>query len=61
MAEKRAIELWYTRLDAGLLQEYAADLGGKDARRMAKDMSRAEMKHDLRALIELDAPAPGGG
>ena len=27
--------------------------GGKDAKRMAKDMSRAEMKHDLRALSRL--------
>ena len=41
-----------------------APLGGKDAKRMARDMSRAEMKHDLRALSRLttrgrgqDAPA----
>jgi uncharacterized protein (DUF2252 family) len=59
MAEKRAIELWYTRLDARLIQEHAAELGGRDAKTMARDMSRAEMKHDLRALDRLTAVVDG--
>jgi len=53
MAEKRAIDVWYTRLEAALIQEHLDALGARDARRMAKDMSRAEMKHDLRALDRL--------
>jgi uncharacterized protein (DUF2252 family) len=59
MAEKRAIELWYARLDADLIADHARALGGKDARRIAKDMSRAEMKHDLRALSRLTATVDG--
>ncbi len=59
MAGKRAIQLWYTRLDADLIKHHVAALGGKDARRMAKDMSRAEMKHDLRALSRLTAEVEG--
>jgi uncharacterized protein (DUF2252 family) len=59
MAEKRAIDLWYARLDARLIEEHAEALGGKDARRMAKDMSRAEMKGDLRALTRLTEEADG--
>ena len=59
MAEKRAIQLWYTRLDADLIRDHVASLGGKDAKRMAKDMSRAEMKHDLRALSRLTAEVEG--
>ena len=59
MAEKRAIDLWYTRLDADLIQSHVAALGGRDAKRMSKDMSRAEMKHDLRALSRLTAQVKG--
>ena len=59
MAEKRAIDLWYARLDAGLIAAHAKALGGKDARRMAKDMSRAEMKDDLRALARLTEKVDG--
>jgi uncharacterized protein (DUF2252 family) len=59
MAEKRAIDLWYARLDARLIEEHVEALGGRDARRMAKDMSRAEMKHDLRALARLTEEADG--
>ncbi len=59
MAEKRAIDLWYARLDADLIQDFAGALGAKDARRMAKDMSRAEMKHDLRALDRLTGVVEG--
>jgi uncharacterized protein (DUF2252 family) len=59
MAEKRAIDLWYTRLDADLIQGYVAALGGKDARRMARDLTRAENKHDLRALSRLTTEVEG--
>jgi uncharacterized protein (DUF2252 family) len=59
MAEKRAIGLWYTQLDASLIKEHAEALGGKDAKRMAKDMSRAEMKDDLRALSRLTETVDG--
>ena len=59
MAGKRAIDLWYTRLDADLINDHVASLGGKDAKRMSKDMSRAEMKHDLRALSRLTAEVKG--
>jgi len=59
MAEKRAIDLWYARLEARLIEDYMDDLSGKDARRMARDMSRAEMKHDLRALDRLTTEVEG--
>ena len=59
MAEKRAIDLWYTRLDTDLIQGYVAALGGKDAKRMARDLTRAENKHDLRALSRLTAEVEG--
>ena len=38
MAEKRAIDLWYTHVNADLLQGYVVALDEKDARRMARDM-----------------------
>jgi len=55
MAEKRAIDLWYTRLDADLIEAHdvALTLKEKDARRMSKDLSRAATKDDLRALRRL--------
>jgi uncharacterized protein (DUF2252 family) len=59
MADKRAIDLWYTRLEADLIQKYVDQLGARDAKRMAKDMSRAEMKHDLRALERLTTQVEG--
>lgn len=59
MAEKRAIELWYTRMDADLIADYGRALAGKDAKRIARDMSRAEMKHDLRALTRLTTTVHG--
>jgi uncharacterized protein (DUF2252 family) len=59
MAEKRAIDLWYTRLDSDLIQGYVAALGGKDAKQMARDLTRAENKHDLRALSRLTAEVEG--
>jgi uncharacterized protein (DUF2252 family) len=59
MAEKRAIDLWYTRLEVDLIQKYVGALGAKDAKVMAKDMSRAEMKHDLRALERLTSELEG--
>jgi hypothetical protein len=33
MAEKRAIDLWYARLDADLIRDHARSLGGRDAKR----------------------------
>ena len=59
MAEKRAVDLWYTRLDSDLIQGYVAALGGKDAKKMARDLTRAENKHDLRALSRLTAEVEG--
>jgi uncharacterized protein (DUF2252 family) len=59
MAEKRAIDLWYTRLDAGLIQDLSRGLQGKDAKRIAKDLSRAATKHDLRALSRLTDEVDG--
>ena len=59
MAEKRAIDLWYTRLDVDLIKDHVGALAGKDAKRMARDMSRAEMKHDLRALARLTCEVEG--
>jgi uncharacterized protein (DUF2252 family) len=59
MAETRAIDLWYARLDTDLLQGYVVALDSKDAKRMARDMSRAEMKHDLRALSRLTTDVEG--
>jgi uncharacterized protein (DUF2252 family) len=59
MAEKRAMDLWYARLDGELISEHVRALGGKDARRMARDLSRAAGKHDLRALSRLTCEADG--
>ena len=59
MAEKRAIDLWYTRLDADLIQAHSTALKGKDARTFAKDLSKAATKHDLRALERLTREEDG--
>jgi uncharacterized protein (DUF2252 family) len=59
MAERRAIDLWYAQMNSDLLQGYVVALEEKDARRMARDMERAENKHDLRALSRLTTEVEG--
>jgi len=59
MAEKRAIDLWYTYVNSDLLQGYVVALEEKDAKRMARDITRAENKHDLRALSRLTTGVEG--
>jgi len=59
MAEKRAIDLWYTRLDIDELRKYEQALAKKDARVAAKDLARAQAKHDLRALSRLTQEIDG--
>jgi uncharacterized protein (DUF2252 family) len=59
MAEKRAIDLWYTYVNSDLLRGYVVALDEKDAKRMERDMSRAENKHDLRALSRLTCEVDG--
>jgi uncharacterized protein (DUF2252 family) len=59
MAEKRAIDLWYTRLDADVIRAYSKALRRRDARQVARDLSRAATKHDLRALSRLTHEVDG--
>jgi uncharacterized protein (DUF2252 family) len=59
MAEKRAIDLWYTRLDAEVLRREGQTLRGKDARRVEKDLSRAAAKDELLAFSRLTENVDG--
>jgi uncharacterized protein (DUF2252 family) len=59
MAESRAIDVWHSCLDADLIRAHSRALGSKDARQMARDMSRAEAKDDLRALSRLTHQVDG--
>ena len=54
MAEMRAIDVWYARLDADLIRASVAALKGKDATAIAeRDLPKAATKDDLRALSRL--------
>ncbi len=59
MAEKRAIDLWYTRLAADQLEGYGQALRKKDARLASRDLERASGKDDLRALSRLTQRVDG--
>jgi uncharacterized protein (DUF2252 family) len=59
MAEKRAIDLWYTRLDADLIRKESQALRGKDARRIEKDLSRAAAKDEQLAFSRLTEKVDG--
>ncbi len=59
MAQMRAIDVWYERLDADLIRSQLKALRRADARRAARDLSRAEAKHDLRALSRLTVDVDG--
>jgi uncharacterized protein (DUF2252 family) len=59
MAEKRAIDLWYTRLDAEVVRQEGQALRGKDARRVDKDLSRAATKDELLAFSRLTQKVDG--
>jgi uncharacterized protein (DUF2252 family) len=53
MAESRAVDVWYAHLDVETIQKQSTALRNTDARRFAKDLSRAVAKDDLRALTRL--------
>ncbi|HMK93135.1 MAG TPA: DUF2252 domain-containing protein [Thermoleophilia bacterium] len=59
MAESRAIHVWHSRVDDGLIRAHSRALGKKDARRIERDLSRAEAKDDLRALSRLTEEVDG--
>jgi uncharacterized protein (DUF2252 family) len=59
MAEARAVDVWYAHLDVDSLREQSQSLHGGDARRFAKDLSRAVAKDDLRALSRLTYTVDG--
>ena len=53
MAEARAIDVWYAHLDVETIQQESRSLRATDAKRFARDLSRAVAKDDLRALSRL--------
>jgi len=59
MAEKRAIHVWHSRLDAVLIQARTQALKRRDARQFERDLLRAEGKNDLRALSRLTEEVDG--
>ena len=59
MAGLRAIDVWYTRIDAELIRSQLDAIHKRDARRAVRDLSRAEEKHDLRALSRLTIEVDG--
>jgi uncharacterized protein (DUF2252 family) len=60
-AEMRNLDVWYSRLDADEIVARARQgLGGKSARKLERDMGRAERKNSLRALDKLTRRVDGG-
>ena len=53
MAALRAIEVWYARLDADLINQHIGALNASDSRQVAKDLSSATGKDSLRAFSRL--------
>jgi uncharacterized protein (DUF2252 family) len=53
MAESRAVDVWYAHLDVETIQSQSQALRATDARRFARDLTRAVAKDDLRALSRL--------
>lgn len=53
MAEKRAIDVWYSSLSAETIREQCASLDEADARLVDRDLAHAEGKHSVRALTRL--------
>ncbi len=59
-AEMRNLDVWYTRLEADAILARARDgLGEKAARKLERDMERAERKNSLRALDKLTRRVDG--
>jgi len=59
MAEKRALAVWYARLDAELISTQSRVFRGRDAKRVRRDLERAATKDDLRALSRLTHEVDG--
>ena len=59
-AEMRNLDLWYSRLEADeILARVRAGLGEKAARRLQRDMEKAERKNSLHALDKLTRRVDG--
>jgi uncharacterized protein (DUF2252 family) len=59
-AEMRNLDLWYARLDADeIVTRIRGGLGEKAARKVQRDMERAERKNSLRALAKLTRRVDG--
>jgi uncharacterized protein (DUF2252 family) len=59
-AEMRNLDLWYSRLEADeILARARVGLGEKAARRLQRDMEKAERKNSLRALDKLTRRVDG--
>jgi uncharacterized protein (DUF2252 family) len=53
-AEMRAIDIWYTRLDAeSILHRFSAEMTGKSKKRMQANLAKMRTKDSLRALAKL--------
>jgi uncharacterized protein (DUF2252 family) len=53
-AAMRNIDLWYTRLDvAGIVEQFAAAMSGKEMKRFKKSVAAVHTKDSLRALSKL--------
>jgi uncharacterized protein (DUF2252 family) len=60
-ADMRNLDVWYARLDSDeMLARARAGLGEKAARKLERDMERAERKNSLRALDKLTRRVNGG-
>jgi uncharacterized protein (DUF2252 family) len=60
-SDMRNIDVWYSRLDSDeILARAGAGLGEKAARKLKRDMERAERKNSLRALDKLTRRVNGG-
>jgi uncharacterized protein (DUF2252 family) len=60
-ADMRNLDVWYSRLDSDeILARARAGLGEKAARKLERDMERAERKNSLRALDKLTRRVNGG-
>ena len=59
MAETRAIDVWYMRLDADLIRANLKAMDAASARQVEQDLSRAAGKDSLRAFSRLTSMVEG--